>query len=102
MEKYISMLVKDSGFKRMVKLILKHFLKVLRAQHLSAYLSPAFSALVCLDFFSFKSASERPLPPGGMPQLLRVPDDLALAKNKAVSPCCFSLTSHLGARSLAF
>ena len=45
MEKYISMLVKDSGFKRMVKLLLKNFPKFLLAPSLGLPSAPAFAAL---------------------------------------------------------
>lgn len=54
MEKYISMLVKDSGFKTMVKLTLKNFPKFLQTQP-SLRLPPAlaFSALDLLGFPKF-------------------------------------------------
>lgn len=59
MEKYISMLVKDSGFKRMVKLILKHFPKVLKST--ASLCPPSVSSLFCTDLLEFlvlENASE--------------------------------------------
>lgn len=61
MEKYISMLVKDSGFKTLVRLILKTLPKFFLAQHLP----PICPSLLCTGFARvsevLKSALERSL-----------------------------------------